>query len=150
MKKTVLTIAALVAAMTALSFAVARWTTIHCQPAAPMSLHDPAWLRRQLNLSDAQALQVEAAEKEFQKSLDSFCAAHCAARMALGDELAKPSPDPDKARAAVEKMNAVQADSERATLAHILKIRALLDPQQAQRYSAMVHDQVCTMPMGTP
>jgi Spy/CpxP family protein refolding chaperone len=150
MRKTVLTIAALVVAMTALSFAVARWTAMHCQPAAPVNLHDPAWLKRQLNLSEAQAAQVEAAEKDFQKSLDAFCAAHCAARMALGDELARPAPDPDKARAAVEKMNAVQADSERATLAHILKVRALLDPQQAQLYSAMVHDQVCTMPMGTP
>jgi Spy/CpxP family protein refolding chaperone len=146
----VLALAALVAVTTALSFAVARWTTVHGQPAAAVNLHDPAWLKRQLDLSDAQAAQVEAAEKEFQKSLGAFCAAHCAARMALGDELAKPEPDLATARADVEKMNAVQADSERATLAHILKVRALLDPGQAQRYSAMVHDQVCTMAMGTP
>jgi hypothetical protein len=47
-------------------------------------------------------------------------------------------------------MNAVQAASERATLEHILQVRALLDKPQAQRYSALIRDQVCNMPMGTP
>ncbi len=47
-------------------------------------------------------------------------------------------------------MNAVQADAERATLEHILKVRALLNEEQAQRYSALVRNQVCNMPMGTP
>lgn len=150
MKKLVLMIVGLIVATTALSFAVARWAAIRCQPTASASLHDPGWLRRQLNLSDAQTSEVEKAEKEFQAKLNSFCAAHCTARMALGDELAKPSPDAEKARGYVEKMNAVQADAERATLAQILKVRALLNEQQAQRYSAMIHDEVCSMPMGAP
>jgi len=150
MKRTLLLVAALVVGMTALSFGVARWTAVRCQSAASPQLHDPAWLKSRLNLSDGQTQQVAALEKDFQKQLDSFCAAHCAARMALGDELAKPDPDLAKARADVDKMNAVQADSERATLEHILQVRALLDPDQAQRYSALIRDQICTMPMGAP
>ena len=150
MKKLILMVVGLIVATTALSFAVARWAAIRCQPTAPSSIHDTAWLSRQLNLSDAQTSEVKKAEKEFQATLNSFCATHCSARMALGDELAKPSPDPEKARGYVEKMNAVQADAERATLSHILKVRALLNQEQAQRYSAMIRDQVCSMPMGTP
>ncbi len=150
MKKLVLMIVGLIVATTALSFAVARWAAIRCQPTVAPSIHDTALLKRQLNLSDAQTTEVEKAEKEFQVTLNSFCATHCSARMALGDELAKPNPDSEKARGYVEKMNAVQADAERATLAHILKVHTLLNEQQAQRYSAIIHNQVCSMPMGTP
>jgi nickel and cobalt resistance protein CnrR len=150
MKKLLVMIVSLIVATTALSFAVARWAAIRCQPTASASLHDPAWLKRQLNLSDAQTSEVEKAEKEFRAQLNSFCAVHCSARIALGDELAKPNPDPAKARACVEKMNAVQTEAEWATLTHILAVRSLLNQEQAQRYSAMIRDQVCSLPMGTP
>src|SRR2546426_172547 len=156
MKKTLLMIAVMTVAATALSFGVARWVAARYQPPPTVgNLHDPAWLKRTLSLSDDQARAVEQLEAVFRKELNTACATHCAARMALGDELAKPKPDAEKCHGCVEKMNAVQADSERATLehilkvrAHILKVRALLDEQQAQRYSALVHDQVCSMPMG--
>jgi hypothetical protein len=47
-------------------------------------------------------------------------------------------------------MNAVQADAERATLAHILQVRELLDEAQTRRFAELIRDQVCNMPMGTP
>jgi hypothetical protein len=40
-------------------------------------------------------------------------------------------------------MAAAQVDSERATLDHILRVRALLTPDQQQRYAALVSQQVC-------
>jgi Heavy-metal resistance len=149
MKKTLLMIAVVIVATTAFSFAVTRWMALRCQSAASTSTHDLAWLKSELNLSDTQAREVEKTEAEFHTQLNSFCAAHCSARMALGDELAKSKPDPDKCSSFIEKMNAMQADAERVTLAHILKVRALLDQQQAQRYATMIHDQVCSLPMGT-
>ena len=51
---------------------------------------------------------------------------------------------------AFEKMNAAQAEAERATLQHILKVRSLLTDKQARRYAAIIHNQVCNMPMGIP
>jgi len=63
--------------------------------------------------------------------------------------LMKAQPDPAKCGNCIEKMNAMQAEAERVTLAHILKVRALLNEQQARRYSGMVHDQVCSLPMGS-
>jgi len=149
MKKTLLMIAGVIVVTTAVSFAVTRWVALCCQRAAPTGALDLVRLKSELNLTDAQAHEVEKMEVGFHTELNSFCVAHCSARMALGDELAKPKPDPDKCSRFVEKMNAMQADAERVTLAHILKVRALLNDQQAQRYSAMIHDQVCSLPMGT-
>jgi hypothetical protein len=40
-------------------------------------------------------------------------------------------------------MTAAQAESEHATLDHILGIRALLTPEQQQRYAKLVSQQVC-------
>jgi hypothetical protein len=149
MKRTLLMIAVVIVATTAFSFAVTRWMALRCQGTAPTSTHDITWLKSELNLSDAQTGELEKAEAGFHTQLNSFCAAHCSARMALGDELAKSKPDPAKCSSLVEKMNEVQADAERVTLAHILKVRALLNEQQAQRYATIIHDQVCSLPMGT-
>lgn len=151
MKKALLMIAVMTVLATALSFGVARWVAVRYQPAPTLAnLHDPAWLKRTLDLNDEQSREVESFEKTFRKELSSACVTHCATRMELGDELAKPKPDAEKCHGYVEKMNAVQADAERATLAHILKVRALLNEEQMRRYSALIRDQVCNMPMGAP
>jgi len=145
--KRLLPLLAIIAVLaTGVSFALMRWTMAR-QPTAA-NLRDTGWLKRELKLTDAQAAEIEKVEAVFRQQLDAACAEHCAARAALGEEITKP--DVAKCRAAVEKMNAVQADSERATLEHILKVRSLLNEQQAQRYSTLVRDQVCNMPMGSP
>ena len=149
MKKTLTALALLTLLVTTISFGVARWSVRYAMTQPIANLNDTTWLRHELNLSDVQARDVEKAESEFRTQLNSFCADHCSARMALGDELAKSKPNPAKCGNFIEKMNAVQADAERVTLAHILKVRALLNEQQAQRYSTMIHDQVCSLPMGS-
>jgi Spy/CpxP family protein refolding chaperone len=146
MKRILPALAVIVLLATGLSFGLARWTMSH-RPTST-NLHDTGWLEHELKLTDTQAAAVEKLEAEFRAQLDAACAAHCTARMALGDEITKL--DPAKCRAAVEKMNAVQAESERATLEHILKVRSLLNDEQAQRYSVLIRDQVCNMPMGAP
>jgi hypothetical protein len=149
MKKTLVALVVLMLLVTAVSFGVARWS-VRCTMSAPaVNLNDTAWLNHELNLTDTQTAAVGQLETEFHAQLTSFCADHCSARMALGDELAKSKPDPAKCSNFVEKMNGMQAEAERVTLAHILKVRALLNEQQARRYSAMVHDQACSLPMGS-
>ena len=149
--KRILMLAAIVAVFsTGLSFAMSRWLVSRRQRQAVVNVHDTAWLKRELNLTAVQARDVEKIEHEFQTKLNTSCAEHCAARFALGDELMKSKPDAEKARADVERMNQVQAEAERATLDHILKVRTLLTDEQARQYSAMIHDQVCSMTMGTP
>jgi len=146
MKKVLTLIAIVVVCATGVSFALAHWMMAR-QPTTA-NLHDSAWLSRELKLTDAQAREVGKLEGVFRARLNAACVTHCAARMRLGEDIAQSKPDVEKCRAQVEKMNAVQAESERATLEHILKVRSLLNEQQAQRYSALVRDQVCNMPMG--
>jgi hypothetical protein len=148
MKKT-LGLVALVAVVAAgVSFAVARWAAR--PPVTAAQLHDAAWLKHELNLTGPQAGEVAKLQAELQKQLTALCGTHCAARFALGDELMKSGVDTTKCASCVERMNTAQAEAERVTLAHILKVRALLTDQQAQRYGQIIHDQVCTMPMGAP
>lgn len=150
MKKILVLVGIVAVFSTGLSFAMSRWLAGRRPSQTTVNIHDTAWLKRELNLTDAQAADVEKLEHEFQAKLNAACTEHCAARFTLGDELMKSKPDLEKARADVERMNQVQAESERATLDHILRVRALLTDEQARQYSAMIHDQVCSMPMGTP
>jgi Spy/CpxP family protein refolding chaperone len=148
MKRLLLAMVLIVVLATGVSFALSHWMMSRRPTAA--NLHDTSWLKRELHLTDAQSAEVARIETAFRVGLNAACGEHCAARMALGEEIAKAAPDLEKCRAQVDKMNAVQAASERATLDHILKVRALLNEPQAQRYSALIRDQVCNMPMGTP
>lgn len=150
MKKVLLLLVAVTALGTGVSYSVARWVASRRPAPAVFRVHDVAWLKRELRLDQTQATEVEKCSREFQIKLDGLCASHCAARFALGEELAKPKVDVEKAQACVEKMNQTAAEAERMTLAHILKVRALLSEEQAQRYSSAIHQQVCTMPMGAP
>ena len=150
MKKTLVAAVIILVVGASLSFALARWAGRHRSPVTAANLQDLGWLRHKLNLDESQSRAIGQLEAGFRAKLDTCCAAHCAARIALGDELANPKPNPEKARACVDRMNTAQADSERATLAHILEVRALLNETQARQYSALVRNQVCNMPMGAP
>ena len=148
MRRLLPALAIVVVLATGLSFALSRWLTVRRLTAE--MIHNPKWLAQELKLTDVQAREIEKIETGFGERLNAACVRHCDARMALGEEIAKAKPDIEKCRANVEKMNAVQAECERATLQHILKVRSLLDEQQAQRYSSIIRDQVCNMPMGAP
>ena len=150
MKRILVLMAVVAVVSVGLSFGMSRWLIRCGQPQTLVNIHDTAWLSHELGLSESQKRDIETLEKDFQSKLNASCAAHCAARFALGDELMKPKPDTERERADVERMNQVQAEAERATLEHILKVRALLTDEQARRYSAVIHNQMCSMPMGTP
>jgi Spy/CpxP family protein refolding chaperone len=150
MKRIMMLVAVVAVVSAGLSFGMSRWLIHRGQPQTIVNIHDTAWLSRELNLSEAQRRDVEKLEKDFKSKLNASCAAHCTARFALGDELMKSKPDVGKARADVDRMNRMQAEAEQVTLEHILKVRAMLTNKQAQRYAAIIHDQVCSMPMGTP
>jgi hypothetical protein len=142
--KNLLALLAVTALVAATAFGVARWLR-----SRPLELHDTAMLRRELKLTDAQAVEVAKLEADFQKRLADCCAAHCAARGDLAESLANPT----KAADACTRMCAAQNDSEKAALDHILKVRVLLTPEQQHRYTALVQQQLsgaCTMRLHKP
>ena len=67
-----------------------------------------------------------------------------ATRTELGQELGKLEINSSQATACVDRMCAVQADIERATLAHILRVREVLTPAQREQYAKLINQQVCT------
>ena len=151
MKKTLSALAILTVVVIALAFGVARWSVRRAvateQPS--INLNDTGWLKHELRLTDAQAAKVEDLDKEFRTRIEGCCAKHCNARFALSEELAKPQVDLAKTAQCVDRMAAAQSESERATLDHILRVRALFTPDQQKRYATLVSQQVCTaFPMG--
>jgi Spy/CpxP family protein refolding chaperone len=149
MKKTLMAVAVLALLVTALSFGVARWSVRRATTPAAIDLDDTGWLKHELKLTDTQVATIGKLDQEFSGKIEDCCAKHCSARFALSEELGKPQVDLAKTTACIDRMAAAQSDSERATLDHILRVRALLTPEQQKRYAALVSEQVCTAcPMG--
>ncbi len=149
MKKTLIGLAVLTVFVSLLSYGVASWCVHRSVSRGMADLNDTPWLRRELSLTDAQSAAIDKLNQEFRVKVDHCCDAHCDARFALGGELAKPQVDLARANACVDRMAAAQADSERVTLDHILRVRAVLTPDQQQRYAALVSQQICAAgPLG--
>ena len=150
MKRTLIALAILTVLVAGLSYGVANWYVRRVTAAETVvDLNDTPWLQRELKLTSAQTAEIEKLNKEFSARIQHCCDEHCGARFALSEELAKPQVDLAKASACVDRMAAAQSTSERATLDHILKVRAVLTPVQQQQYAALVSQQVCTAcPMG--
>ena len=150
MKRTLTALAILTLLVTAISYGVAHWCA--CRSTAGelvVDLNDAAWLKRALKLTDAQSANIEKLDKEFSARVEHCCETHCRARFTLSEELAKRQVDLAKAAACVDRMAAAQSESEHVTLDHILRVRAVLSPEQQQRYAALVSKQVCTAcPLG--
>jgi Spy/CpxP family protein refolding chaperone len=149
MKKTLIALVVLTLFVSSLAYGVASWCIHRSVSSGMADLNDTPWLKRELNLTDAQGAAIDKLNQEFRAKVDHCCDAHCDARFALGKELANPQVDLTRANACVDRMAAAQADSERATLDHILRVRALLTPDQQQRYAALVSQQICAAgPLG--
>jgi Spy/CpxP family protein refolding chaperone len=149
MKRTLIALAILTISVTGLSYGVASWCVHRSTSPSVADVNDTAWLKRELQLTDAQGAQVDGLDKEFRAKLNQCCDAHCAARLTLSKELARPQVDLAEASACVDRMAGAQSQSERDTLDHILRVRAVLTREQQQRYATLVSQQVCMAgPMG--
>ena len=149
MKRTVIALAVLTLLVSSLSYGVASWCIHRSVSRGMADLNDAPWLKRELNLTDAQGTAIDKLNQEFRAKVNHCCDTHCDARFALGQELAKPQFDLTRANACVDRMVAAQAESERATLDHILRVRAMLTPDQQQQYAALVSQQICAVgPLG--
>lgn len=139
MKRLLLLVAVTTVLATGLSFTAAQLWMKRSRPAPDLA--------KLLELTPDQARQLAAADAEYEKVVAEGCKKHCAARYDLGNELVKA--DPRDAGACVERMCAAQTEMERATLAHMLRIREFLTPAQREKYVAVLRDQVCNAcPMG--
>jgi len=130
-----------VATVAALAFALSA----HRHPAqdAPFTLdqlQDTTRITQLLHLDPAQAQQLALLNAGLRQQLQGTCQRNCAARR----ELIRSVPtDLDAQEAILMKMCKAYEDSERATLAHVQAVRALLDEEQRARLDALLGRCLC-------
>ncbi len=106
-------------------------------------LRDLTFLERELKLTDAQVSRIEALHGELTAQLDSCTARHCSARMRMGKALSEGTNIQARADALLAEMCRAYEESERATLNHILQVRALLDARQQEHFDALLSACLC-------
>lgn len=125
----------------AMAFAIG----IYRQPAqnATFSLNklqNTAQMTQLLNLDPAQAQQLELLNAGLLQQLQGSCQRNCEARQ----ELIRAVPEDQNAQEAILlKMCKAYEDSERATLAHVQAVRALLDQEQRSKLDNLLGRCLC-------
>ena len=120
--------------------AVAFWATrmvVCSKPARPelCALGESTHLITELGLDDRQAAEVRALDRELATQLSDQCGQYCAVRAELGEVLlAGRTNAAEVSQQLVNRMCAVQAASELATLQHIQKVSAVLSPEQRKAF----------------
>ena len=102
-----------------------------------------SYLDRELNLTEEQTREVKSLHADLVARLADCCARHCAARARLPAALAAGTNGNVAAEAVVAEMAKAYEDSERATLAHLCRLRAALSPAQRRRFDALVMECLC-------
>jgi hypothetical protein len=92
------------------------------------------WLRREFRLGDAQFSRIMALHQAYQP----VCADHCSRIMALQRRMAELERTGEKSSpgclAAQDEWQAVMRECNRATLLHLQKVAAEMDPAEGRRY----------------
>jgi hypothetical protein len=106
-------------------------------------LDNLSFLTRELNLTDKQAEDIRRLHTQLGDRLSDCCRRHCAARTRLGRAVVAESNDTGKAEAVLAEMCRTYEQSERATLAHIRAVRAILNEEQRGRFDKMITGCMC-------
>lgn len=135
-----------------IAYAVTRHAV--CGRPAPTldRLQDVAFLTRELGLNDAQADEIKSLHASLGVKLNDCCMRHCAARARLAQALAAETNGTAQAETILAEMCRAYEESERATLEHMRRVRALLTPEQRKHFDEMITACLCgacSMPNGT-
>ena len=133
----------------ALAFGIRRRASCGAAMGPMDRLQDVSFLVRELKLTGEQEKEIRALHAELGVTLNECCARHCAARMRLGSALADGTNGDAQAEAILSEMSRAYEQSERATLDHMRRMRALLDGEQRQRFDRMIQGcmgRTCSMP----
>lgn len=133
-------VAALAGVMT---FGVMRFAVKGCGCGDIAWLDDISYLVRELSLDDAQVRKIKALHGALGKRLDDCCARHCEARARLGQALARGTDDADHLEAILADMCGAYEESERTTIEHIRRVRAILNASQRERFDRMIAECIC-------
>lgn len=104
----------------------------------------PTPLSRQLQLTSAQRERVAPLEREFLAVKAETCSRLCQKRAQLIQLLKSKEADAATSDALVEEIGREQIALEKATLAHLLALRQVLEPAQVERLMAQMTEELRT------
>lgn len=127
----------------AMAYGLTRWAACsQCQP-SPGRLENVSFLKRELRLNEVQSCEIAKLHGFLNAKLADCCQRHCAVRARLGQALGNETNGTVQARMIVEEMCRAYEASELATLDHIQRVRALLNPEQKKRFDELITECVC-------
>ncbi len=134
----------LLALTAAAAFTVGRLSAHRAVAFDPARDFNSAQLSSLLNLTEAQAAEVDKLNGAYAQQVREACDAHCANRCQLGEALRRDTLTHADARALMERMCASQQENEMATLEHILSVRAILTPDQRALFAQAIGNCLCS------
>lgn len=127
----------------AAAYALARHPSPAKQGAALSGLDDLSFLTRELKLSESQVQEIRKLHAQLGDRLGESCRQHCEARTRLGRAVVAESNDTGQAEAILSEMCRTYEQSERAALANIRAVRAVLNEEQKSRFNKMITGCMC-------
>ena len=106
-------------------------------------LRDTTAIEATLNLTPQQTEQVRALAKEFHERAQTACDKHCEARCTIARKLFQENVAPADVQKHVDAMCAAYAEQEHATLDHLVKLRAILTPEQTKKLNEKLGACIC-------
>lgn len=104
---------------------------------APDAAAKLAWLAREFSLTPAQTAEID----RLQKAYAPVCAEHCE-KIAAAEAALAAAPDEERRAAARRELARVELLCAEATRAHLEAVAALMPPDQAARFLAMMEPRV--------
>lgn len=127
----------------ALAVAAAAATyAFHFHQKAAGGENEQEWLKREFALSDSQLAAIERLERDYRPICDGHCADYLAAHARLEALLAKDGAWRPEMGQAMEALYRTQMECHRDMLKHAYEVSAVMAPDQAQRYLAMILDRL--------
>ena len=109
------------------------------------SLHDR--LHGELGLRDDQERSFEAEEAAFGSRKRAFAKEIGAANARLAAAIRETGRDGPAVQRAIDRVHAVLGDHQKATVAHIFRMRGVLNPEQTARFDAIVTEALTAQPV---
>ena len=122
----------------AVAVACAAYVFHFRQKAAAQDENEQQWLKREFALSDSQMAAVERLERDYRPICDRHCSDYMAAHSRLEALLAKNNGWQPEMGQAMESLYRTQMECHRDMLKHAYEVSAVMAPDQAQRYLAMI------------
>lgn len=95
-----------------------------------------------LKLSETQKQQIRRLETDYHARMRDCCARHCTARMKIGERLRDGNSTEEELQKYVQEVNDAYAESERATVHHVMAVGKVLTAEQKSLFLKKIAGQI--------